>query len=111
VDALSPEKLFDRRWAELLLERVLARLRGEYEAAGQTRRFEVCKGWLLGDDDGVSYAVAAAELGMEETGVRTLVHRLRRRFRELMRAAIAETVSTPGEVDDEIRALFHSLSG
>ena len=110
IDDLSPEKLFDRRWAETVLERVLARLRGEYEAAGHGARFEQGKPWLLGDGDG-SYADAAVQLKMEETGVRTLVSRLRRRFRELMRAEIAETVSGPAEVDEEIRALFHALAG
>ena len=111
MDHLSPEKCFDRRWAETVLERVLARLRGEYEKAGHGERFERCKPWLVGGEAEGSYAEVAAQLGLEETGVRTLVHRLRRRFRELTRAEIAETVSGPAEVEEEIRALFHALAG
>ncbi|MES2569280.1 MAG: sigma-70 family RNA polymerase sigma factor [Verrucomicrobiota bacterium] len=111
ADELSPEKLFDRRWAETLLELVFARMRREYEAVGQSERFELCKAWLAGNDGTTSYTEVAVRLGIAETGVRTLVHRLRRRFRELMRAEIAETVNTPADVDEEIRALFHALSG
>ncbi len=110
IDDLTPEKLFDRRWAETVLERVLARLRQEHETAGNGERFQHCKPWLLGDGEG-SYEEAAARLGMAETGVRTMVHRLRLRFRELMQAEIAETVSGPADVEEEIRALFHALAG
>lgn len=111
ADSLSPEKLFDRRWAETLLELVFARMRREYETVGQSERFELCKAWLAGNDGSTSYAEVAVRLGIAETGARTLVHRLRRRFRELMRAEIAETVSTPADVDEEIRALFRALAG
>jgi DNA-directed RNA polymerase specialized sigma24 family protein len=111
MDELTPERLFDRRWAETLLEIVFARLRGEYEAAGHAARFDECKPWLMGDKADCSYEAAAARLGIGEEGVRSAVHRLRRRFRELMRAEIAHTVCDAGEIDDEIRALFQALSG
>ena len=111
ADELSPEKLFDRRWAETLLEMVFARLRREFEEAGQVARFDECKPWLLGEKEDCSYAEAAARLGLGEPGVRSVVSRLRRRFRELMRAEIAHTVCEPAEVDEEIRALFQALGG
>ena len=111
VDDLSPEKLFDRRWAETLIELVVVRLRGEYETTGHGERFDLCKPWLMGGEGEASYAEVAARLGIEETGVRTFVSRLRRRFRELMRAEIAQTVSGPADVDEEIRALFQALVG
>ena len=111
ADELSPEKLFDRRWAETMLEIVFARLRKEFEDAGQVDRFDECKPWLLGDKADCSYADAAARLGIGEPGVRSVVSRLRKRFRELMRAEIAETVCEPAEVDEEIRALFQALGG
>ena len=111
VDELTPERLFDRRWAETMLEMVFARLRSEFEASGQADRFDECKPWLLGDKTDCSYADAAARLGIGEPGVRSAVSRLRRRFRELMRAEIAQTVCEPGEVDEEIRALFQALAG
>ena len=110
ADDLTPEKLFDRRWAETVLELVFAQLRREYENAGHGERFEQCKPWLLGGEAETSYATVAAHLGIAETGVRTFVSRLRRRFRELVRAEIAHTVSEPSEIDEEIRALFQALA-
>ena len=101
--------MFDRRWAETIFERVLTDLRAEYETTGHLRRFELGKQWLTGGGEMPSYAAAAAELGIEETGMRSIVHRLRRRFRELMRARIADTVSGPEEVEAEIHALFEAL--
>ena len=111
ADELSPEKLFDRRWAETMLEIVFARLRKEFADAGQVERFDECKPWLLGEKADCSYAEVAATLGIGEPGVRSVVSRLRKRFRELMRAEIAQTVGEPAEVDEEIRALFQALGG
>ena len=111
ADELSPEKLFDRRWAETMLEMVFVKLRRESEEAGQAARFDECKPWLLGEKEDCSYAEVAARLGIGEPGVRSVVSRLRKRFRELMRAEIAHTVSEPAEVDEEIRALFQALAG
>jgi RNA polymerase sigma-70 factor (ECF subfamily) len=103
----TPERLFERRWALALLDQVLARLRGEYEAAGKGRLFECLKGRLTGDAS--SHAWAAADLGLSEGAVKVAVHRLRKRYRELLREEIAQTLDDPGQVEEEIRALFAAL--
>ncbi len=105
---LTPERLFDRRWALALLEAVLGRLRREYEAAGKGRLFELLQGHLTGDA-GRPYAEAAAELGVSEGSVKVAAHRLRGRYRDLLRDEIGQTLADPAEVDDEIRALFAAL--
>ncbi len=109
ADASTPEKAFERRWAEAMLEAVFSRLRGEFDEPTRGRRFEDVKPYLLGAEAGVSYAEAAARLGISETGARSVVHRLRKRFRELVREEIAQTVSHPDDIDDEIRHLFQAL--
>jgi RNA polymerase sigma-70 factor (ECF subfamily) len=103
----TPERLFERRWALTLLEQVLARLRGEYETAGKGRLFERLKGHLTGG--GEAHAQAAAELRMSEGAVKVAVHRLRQRYRDLLRDEIAQTLTDPAEVEDEVRALFAAL--
>lgn len=110
ANELSPEKLFDRRWAETVLEIVFARLRHEFEAAGQAQRFDECKPCLLGDKLDFSYTDVAVKLGIGEPGVRSVVSRMRRRFRELMRAEIAQTVCEAGDVDEELQQLFQALA-
>lgn len=106
---LTPEHLYERRWALALLERVLLRLEADYAEAGKTPLFEALRSHLAGDSDRAPHAELAATLGMGEGAVRVALHRLRRRYRERLRAEIAETVETPEEVDDEIRHLFESL--
>ncbi len=108
--AETAEKLFERRWALALLEQVLARLRNEYEGAGRGRLFEGLKDRLTGDARGMSHARVAAQLGLSEGAVKVAVHRLRRRYRDLLREEIAQTLDDPGQVEDEIRALFAALS-
>ena len=110
VDGSTPETIFERRWAEAVLEAVLARLRREFDEPGRGRRFDDLKPFLLGKDAGVAYAEVATRLGVSETGARSVVHRLRKRFRELVREEIAQTVSGPEEVDAEILHLFQVLS-
>lgn len=105
---VSPEQLFDRRWALTLLERVLAGLREEMTAAGKLAQFEVLKGSLSGEKAG--YAQIARELKMTEGAVKVASHRLRERYRALIRAEIANTVASPGEIEDELRHLFAALS-
>jgi RNA polymerase sigma-70 factor (ECF subfamily) len=105
----TPDRLFERRWALALLDQVLARLRGEYETAGKGRLFECLKGRLTGGTGGAPHARAAAELGLSEGAIKVAVHRLRKRYRELVREEIAHTVEDPGQVEDEIRALFAAL--
>ncbi len=107
--AETPERLFERHWALALLDRVLARLRGEYEAAGRDRLFERLKTRLTGDAGGGPHARAAADLGLSEGAVKVAVHRLRKRYRDLLREEIAQTLDDPGQVDEEIRSLFAAL--
>lgn len=107
----TPERLFERRWALALLDQVLARLRQEYAAAGKDRLFDRLKGHLTGEADGLPHARAAAELGLSEGAVKVAVHRLRKRYRELLQDEIVQTLDDPAEVEDEIRALFAALGG
>lgn len=109
ADPLTAEKLFDRRWALTLLDRVLARLGAELEDAGKSAQFEALKFCLSGKTH--AYAEVAAALGMTEGAVKVAAHRLRERYRALIRAEIAETVATVEEVDGELRDLFAALSG
>ncbi len=110
VDRLTPEKIFERRWALTLLDRVLARLRQEYEGAGKKESFEQLKSTLTGDRRSVPYAEIARRLSSTEGAIKVAVHRLRQRYRELLREEIAHTVATPGEVEAEIQALFAALA-
>ena len=104
---LSPEALYERQWALALLSRVLDLMRAEQDAAGKAAVFDRLKGFLTTDDD---YRQAAAGLGMQEGAVRVTVHRLRRRYRDLLTAEIAETVAGASEVQREIRYLIGVLS-
>jgi RNA polymerase sigma factor (sigma-70 family) len=108
ADDRTPEQLFERRWALTLLDGVLAGLRSEYAAAGQELMFDRLKSSLTGE--GAPYSEAAAALGMTEGAVKIAAHRLRRRYRDRLRTAIAETVATPDDVEAEIRDLFTILS-
>jgi RNA polymerase sigma-70 factor (ECF subfamily) len=109
ADPMTAEKLFDRRWALTLLDRVLARLGGELADAGKAAQFEALKFCLGGERH--AYAEVARTLGMSEGAVKVAAHRLRERYRALIRAEIAETVATAEEVDGELRDLFAALSG
>jgi RNA polymerase sigma-70 factor (ECF subfamily) len=105
----TAEKAFARRWALTLLEQVLMQLRGEFIAAGRGELFEGLKGVLGGPQGSSSYAGLAADLQMTEGAVKVAVHRVRRRYRELLRDQIARTVADPELIDDEIRELFSAL--
>jgi RNA polymerase sigma-70 factor (ECF subfamily) len=111
ADTTTPEYAYDRRWAETVLDVVFGKLRREIDGEGKTGRFDTLKGFLTAGGEQTSYADAAARLGVSETGVRSAVSRLRQRFRELIRAEIADTVNAPSEVDEEIRHLFAALAG
>src|SRR6185503_4176574 len=93
-DDLSADKIYERRWALTLLDKVLSTLRAEYEQSGKAEAFEILKPYLSAGRTSVSYAQAAEKLGMNEGAVKVAVHRLRKRYRELLRAEIAQTVST-----------------
>jgi RNA polymerase sigma factor (sigma-70 family) len=105
----TPEALFERGWALTLLEQGLVRLREELARAGKERLFESLKGALLVEDTPRSYAELAGELGMSAEALKVAAHRLRRRYRELIRAEIAQTVTTAEEIDDELRDLFAAV--
>jgi RNA polymerase sigma-70 factor (ECF subfamily) len=109
ADPLAADKIFERRWALTLLEQVLAALRQEFAGAKKLQQFEALKEFLTGGRDLETYAVLASKLGMTEGAVKVAVHRLRRRYRELLRAEVANTVASPDDVDDEIRRLFTAL--
>lgn len=111
VDPSAPDKAFDRQWAVALLGEVLARLEREYHAAGKGRPFEILKQALTGARDAQPYAQLAAELSLSEGAVKVAVHRLRRRYRELLEAEIAQTVATPQDAAAELNYLFQALAG
>ncbi len=111
ADNLTAEKIFERRWALTLLEHVLRRLRAEYVRDDREKLFEQLKPTLTEVSRSVRYAEIATRLGTTEGAVKVAVHRLRQRYREVLRAEIADTVASPGEVEDEIRNLFAALAG
>jgi len=109
-DDLTPEKLFDRRWALTVLERVLARVRDDQRSGGKADLFDHLRGFLTGDNAGVPYSEVAETLGMTEGAVKVAVHRLRRHFRDTLVNEIAETVSDPAEIDGELQYLLKAVS-
>jgi RNA polymerase sigma-70 factor (ECF subfamily) len=106
ADTRTPESIFDREWALALLELVHQKLCERYAHKGQANLFEKLKDLLTGSPTAESYETIAKDLEMTEGAVRVAVHRLRRRFGELLRAEIAQTVADEDEIDDEIRFLF-----
>jgi len=109
---VTPEQSFDRQWALTLLEQVIARLHEEYQEQDPRKvaLFDELKVFLTGDKTASNYGEVAARLNTTEAAVKMAVSRMRRRYGQLLRAEIARTVSTPEEVDDELRALFAALS-
>ena len=106
TDGLAPDTIFEKRWAISLLEKVLAQLREETSAAGKGAQFESLKQYLWGEKSGVSYEEIGKELNMTEGAVKVAVHRLRQRYREMLRAEVAQTVATEEEVDVELQYLI-----
>jgi RNA polymerase sigma-70 factor (ECF subfamily) len=106
---LTPERVFDRDWALTLLGRVLDALRREYHEVGHAATFEALSPVLTDGSRAEPYAAVARRLGTTEGAVRVAVHRMRRRYGELLREEIGDTVGDPSDVDDEIRALFAAL--
>jgi len=103
ADTLSADRIYERRWALILLEQVLARLGEEYQVAGNSALFEQLKQMLGDEADRPSQAKIAQELRMNENAVKQAFHRLRRRYRLLLREEIAQTVAVPSDVEDELR--------
>jgi len=110
ADTQTPERLFERQWALTLLETVVKRLHAEHEAAGKGPLFMTLRFAITGDRHALPYAGLAAGLGMSEEAVRTTVHRLRQRYRQLLREEIAHTVASEAEIDEELRHLRRILS-
>ena len=106
----TPDRAFDRQWALALLDVVLGRLRREYSDTGREGLFLGLKDTLGGGRTEIPYRELGANLGMSEAGVKVAAHRLRRRYRELLREEIANTVAAPEEVEDELKHLFAALS-
>jgi RNA polymerase sigma-70 factor (ECF subfamily) len=109
-EELTPEKIFDRRWAEALIDRALHRLRDEHIVRGKGAMFGELKGFLTGDADSLPYERVASALGSTEGAVKVAVHRLRRRFRDLLVEEVTATVADPRDVKDEIRHLLQSVT-
>ena len=105
----TPERQFERDWALALLDRVVVMIRREYEASGRGASFDVLKVVLEAGSSELSQADIASRLGTTEAAAQVAVHRLRKRYRVALRAAIAATVDDEAEVDDELKALFAAL--
>src|SRR5436190_6265523 len=110
VQALTLDQVYEKRWAITLIESVLALLRESYASAGRLPVFETLQGFIWGEQSTLSYAAVAPQLELTEGAVKVAVHRLRGRYRELLRAEIAKTVAAPGEVDEELQHLIAVLS-
>ena len=106
----TPEETFDKHWALTLLDRALRELRAEYEGDGRGAVFETLKGCLTTVPEARPHADLAAALGLSEGAVKVAIHRLRGRYREKLRAEIAQTVASPSEVDGEMRHLVRVLA-
>ena len=106
TDNVTPESIFERRWALTLLEQVMNRLAEEYMAEGKAKQFERLQIFLSGDKRSIPYVQTAADLGMSEGAVKVAVHRMRKRYGGLLRAEIAQTVASQGEIEEEIRYLI-----
>ena len=102
----NPDAAYEQRWAVTLIEHVLATLRREYSAADKAWLFEELKGFIWGDKSNASYAEIAGHSNLTEGSVKVAVHRLRQRFRQLLRAEVAHTVARPEDVDGELRHLI-----
>src|SRR5262249_3424145 len=105
-----PARLFDLRWAAAVLEQALGRLQAEVSAAGKAEQFDRLRNFLTVDAAEGEYAAVARQLNVADASVAVLVHRLRQRYRELVRAEVAETVSSPADLDEEMRHLFEVLN-
>lgn len=106
----SPASLFDQRWALAVLERALHQLETEMRDSGKGGQFDLLKIFLTAEAAGGDYVAVAQKLGVADASVAVLVHRLRQRYRELVRAEVAQTVSSPTELEEEMRHLFQMLN-
>ncbi|HEX4120565.1 MAG TPA: sigma-70 family RNA polymerase sigma factor [Verrucomicrobiae bacterium] len=110
IGNLSPERLFDRQWASLLIEKVFVQLRDEYESVNKAALLARLEPLLAQEIEPGVYARIATELSMSEGAIKVTLHRLRRRFGELLRREVADTVADAADLDEEIRYLFSAIS-
>jgi len=110
LDSLPPERIFDLTWATAVVEHALQRLREECESKGKLWLFQALSPHLAEERDELSYANLSGKLGMAETAVKKQLHKMRQRYRSLLRDEVSQTVEDPGDVDDEIRYLCASLA-
>jgi DNA-directed RNA polymerase specialized sigma24 family protein len=110
-DSLPPERLFDLSWATTVVEHALQRLREECESKGKLWLFRALSHHLAEERDQVSYASLSADLGVADAVVKKQLHKMRQRYRGLLRAEVSRTVENPAYVDDEIRYLCAALAG
>lgn len=106
----TPEGLFDRQWALTVLQTTLAKLRAEYLAEDRRELCELLEPHLHGDENRLPYIDLATRFGLSEEAIKSAAHRMRRRYRELLRTEVAETLSDPNEVDDELRSLMAAVT-
>ena len=111
TDQLDAARLYERRWVTTLFDKVLERLEQEFRDSGKRELFDGLKSSLLAEERGLNYSQLGSLLGLTESAVKQAVHRMRRRYRELFREEIAQTVAGPGEVEDELKHIFAVLSG
>ena len=105
----GPDREFDRKWALTVLDRALAALAAENKTAGKSVQFEVLKPWLTGDTENLSQADAARDLAINEGALKVAIHRMRRRFRELVKQEIGQTLRDPSQIDNELSCLVAAL--
>lgn len=110
ADNATPDQRFERRWALTLLDEVLNRLGAEFERDGKKELFTNLKPCLVGERSAQPYAKLAKQLGMTESAIKVTVHRMRRRYRDLLREEVAQTVATQEEIEAEMRHLIHVLA-
>ena len=106
----SPDRAFDREWALALLAKVIERLQADCAAEGKAKLFEQLKSFLVAGKGEIAHGEVAQALSMEEGAVRVAVHRMRKRYRVLLREEIAQTLADPAQVDEEMRVLFGAFS-
>ena len=109
AEALTPDRLFERQWAEAVLARTLDRLQAEY--TGHALRFEELKTFLIEARGSAPFTDVAARLDVTESALKSVVHRMRRRYAQLFRDEIAQTVVEPSDIEEEIRHVFAALAG
>lgn len=110
IEHMTPERLFERRWALSVLEHAMSILRAEFDEAGKAQQFEQLSAFLNKDVEPVRYETLAAQVGLSTGALRMAVHRLRQRYRRILREEVAQTVSSPEDVEAELRFLLSALS-